>query len=193
MSRVDELIYELCPEGVTLLMLGDVASVERGKTITKAETTPGAIPVLAGGRTPAYWHNTHNRSDEHVVVAGSGAYAGYVSFWDQPTWVSDAFTVIAFERVAHTKYLFYWLTSIQRHLHQMKRGGGVPHVYAKDVSKLSAPIPPLAVQEEIVRILDTFDVLVSSLSVGLPAEVAVRRKQYQYYREKLLTFQELAA
>lgn len=183
MSRIDDLIAELCPEGVTHSAIRDVATIERGRTITKAETNPGNVPVLAGGRSPAYWHTIHNRVGEHVVVAGSGAYAGFVSYWYQPTWVSDAFTVIGLDGAARTKYLFYLLSNMQDTLHRMKRGSGVPHVYAKDVAQLIVPIPPLPVQEEIVRILDTF----TKLEAELEAELEARTKQYAVTRDRLLT------
>lgn len=64
----------------------------------------------------------------------------------------------------------------------------VPNMNADDVKKLSIPIPPPAEQERIVAILDKFDKLVNDISAGLPAEIKARRKQYEYYREKLLTF-----
>ncbi len=59
------------------------------------------------------------------------------------------------------------------------------------LNKYPVPIPPLAEQKRIVAILDKFDALVNDLSVGLPAEIAARRKQYEYYRDKLLTFKPL--
>jgi type I restriction enzyme S subunit len=59
------------------------------------------------------------------------------------------------------------------------------------VTSFSVPIPPLEVQREIVSILDKLDALVNDLTFGLPAEIAARRKQYEYYRNKLLTFKEL--
>ena len=61
---------------------------------------------------------------------------------------------------------------------------------ADDVKKISIPIPSLAEQERIVAILDKFDALVNDISEGLPAEIEARRKQYEYYREKLLTFKK---
>ena len=73
----------------------------------------------------------------------------------------------------------------------MKKGSGVPHVRAKDFESYSIPIPPLAEQERIVTILDKFDALVNDISAGLPAELNARRKQYEYYRDKLLTFKPL--
>ena len=73
--------------------LGDVAEIKRGTSITKKDVTDGEIPVIAGGRTPAYFHNFSNREGQTIVIAGSGAYAGFVSWWEQPIFVSDAFTV----------------------------------------------------------------------------------------------------
>lgn len=58
------------------------------------------------------------------------------------------------------------------------------------ITKFEIPVPPLEVQQEIVDILDKFDALVNDITVGLPAEIAARRKQYEYYRDKLLTFEE---
>ncbi len=59
------------------------------------------------------------------------------------------------------------------------------------IMKYKIPIPPLAIQREIIGILDKFDALVNDISIGLPAELEARRKQYEYYRDKLLTFKPL--
>lgn len=59
-----------------------------------------------------------------------------------------------------------------------------------DIAKIEVPLPTLAEQQKIVDILDRFDALVNDLSQGLPAEIEARRKQYEYYRDKLLTFKE---
>jgi len=67
------------------------------------------------------------------------------------------------------------------------------NISKKRLEKVRIPLPPLAIQEEIVRILDAFDLLVSDLSAGLPAEIAARRKQYEHYRDKLLSFEDSAA
>jgi len=74
----------------------------------------------------------------------------------------------------------------------MKKGSGVPHVRAKDFESYFVPIPPLAEQERIVAILDKFDKLVNDISVGLPAEIKSRQKQYEYYRGKLLNFKNIS-
>lgn len=71
-----------------------------------------------------------------------------------------------------------------------KTKGAIPHISMKDISAFPIPIPSLAEQEKIANILDRFDTLVNDLSQGLPAEIEARRKQYEYYRDKLLTFKE---
>jgi len=93
MSNLGDLLLKLCPDGVPYETLSDVTEMKRGSTITKLETSEGQIPVLAGGQKPAYYHNVSNRDGQTIVIAGSGAYAGFVTFWDSPVFVSDAFTV----------------------------------------------------------------------------------------------------
>ena len=106
--------------------LESVAELKRGTSITKKNVTLGAIPVIAGGRSPAYCHGESNRDGQTIVVAGSGAYAGFVTWWDQPIFVSDAFSVKPLSGVL-PRYCFHWLQSLQRQLHELKSGGGIPH------------------------------------------------------------------
>jgi len=168
-----------------------LASLQRGTSITKKEITAGSVPVVAGGRKPAYFHSSANRSGETIAVAGSGAYAGFVSFWTEPIFVSDGFTIKPDNSIALTKYIFYVLKSNQHQIYNMKqRGGGVPHIYIKNLASFRIIVPSLEVQHEIVSILDKFDALVNDLSSGIPAEIIARRKQYEYYRDRLLTFEE---
>ena len=68
------------------------------------------------------------------------------------------------------------------------RGAGMPRGSKEMTMKYKFPVPPIEIQEQIVSILDRFDTLVNDLKSGLPAEIALRRKQYEYYRDKLLTF-----
>ncbi|MET3801530.1 restriction endonuclease S subunit [Clavibacter michiganensis] len=71
--------------------------------------------------------------------------------------------------------------------------GKVKRLSANSLARIEIPVPPLAEQKRIVSILDSFDSLVSSASVGIPAELAARRKQYEYYRDKLIVIKELIA
>lgn len=73
----------------------------------------------------------------------------------------------------------------------LNTAGGVPSLTQTVLNKVKIPVPPIEEQQRIVDILDRFDALVNDISSGLPAEIAARRKQYEYYRDQLLTFKEL--
>ena len=188
MNKVEELIQQLCPEGVEYKELGNVCVFERGRTITQKDAVEGDVPVIAGGQNPSYYHNKPNRTGATIAVSSSGAYAGFVSFWTIPVFLSDSFSVNPQMDILLPKYVYYFLKSIQPKIHDTKKGGGVPHVHGSSIAKFQIPIPPLAEQKRIVGILDKFDALVNDISIGLPAEIEARRKQYEYYREKLLSF-----
>lgn len=161
--------------------LGEVCSFNRGRTITAKDAVDGGIPVIAGGQAPSYYHNEANRNGESITVAGSGAYAGFVSYWNQPIFVSDAFTVDPSDVLTH-KYLFHWLKKNQANVFAIQKGAGVPHVHGKDIANFIIPIPSLSEQTRIVGILDTF----TSAIDNLKEQIAQRRKQYEYYRDQLL-------
>ena len=189
MSRLADLIAQLCPDGVEYRALGDVAELKRGQVVTRKEIVEGQVPVIAGGREPAYYIDRPNRRGETIVIAGSGAYAGFVSFWNEPIFVSDAFSIVVDRGTLQPRFVYHWLRGRQETIHALKSGGGVPHVYPKDVAKLRCPIPPLEVQREIVRILDQF----TMLDAELEAELEARRTQYEHYRNHLLSYDSLAA
>ena len=157
--------------------LGEVCTFNRGRTITAKDSVDGSIPVIAGGQTPSYYHNEANRDGESITVAGSGAYAGFISYWNQPIFVSDAFTVDPTALLKH-KYLFHWLKHNQAKVFATQKGAGVPHVHGKDIANFLIPIPSLSEQNRIVGILDTFTASIDNLK----EQIAQRRKQYEYYR-----------
>ena len=186
MSRLDELIKQLCPDGVEYRALGEVAVMKRGTSITKKNVNKGSYPVVSGGKEPAYYCDRFNRQDETITVAGSGA--GYVQYWDTPIFVCDAFSVKGTNFIS-TKFLYYLLTNKQETIYSTKKGGGVPHVHISDIENFRVPVPPLPVQQEIVRILDSF----TELEKELEKELELRRKQYEYYRDLLLNFKDVHA
>jgi len=176
--------------GYVFLPLSEVSNTFRGEYITKKSTHEGEIPVILGGQEPAYYIDKANHDGEIVVVARSGASAGFVSYWNQPIFVTDGFGYEKKTGMTITKYLYYVLKNIEDTLNSMKRGAGVPHVSGEALGKIEIPVPTIKEQERIVSILDRFDALCNDLTSGLPAEIEARTKQYEYYRDKLLTFQQ---
>lgn len=188
MSKLKELIDKYCPNGVEYKPLGDkdVSIMQRGTSLTKKDSTEGVYPVISGGKTPAFYCDIYNRNGETITVAGSGAGAGYVQYWNEPIFVCDAFSIKG-TGVVSTKYLYYCLVNIQDKIYATKKGGGVPHVHISSIDKFLIPVPPPPIQEEIVKILDRF----AEYAAELQAELQARQEQYEYYRNKLLTFNEI--
>lgn len=162
-----------------------VATIGKGTYITKKEVTSGNVPVILGGISPAYWHSEWNHEGEAIVVSRSGVNAGFVSYWNEPIFVSDGFVLDAEPGIEY-RYLYHVLSAKQKKLNDMKRGSGVPHINSKMLASFEVPVPPLAEQRRIVDVLDKFSALTTSLTDGLPAEIEANRKRYEYYRDKLL-------
>ena len=179
MSKIDEMIKKLCPNGVEYKTLDEASEMQRGTSLTKANSSEGEYPVISGGKEPAFFCDKYNRDGETITVAGSGAGAGFVQYWTRKIFVCDAFSIKGTNEVL-TKYLYYCLSNVQEQIYATKKGGGVPHVHISSIENFKIPVPPLEIQEEIVRILDNF--------TELTAELTARRKQYEYYRDALLSF-----
>jgi len=187
MNKIEKLISELCPDGVEFKELGGVCEFKKGKNLTKNNIVIGGIPVIAWGRKPISFHNESNRQGELVTISSSWAYSWFVSFWNEPIFLTDAFSVIPLDiNKFNTKYIFYFLKNNQEILYKMQKWWWVPHVYAKDVSKIKIPFPDIKTQQEIVKILDNF----TQLEAELEAELEGRKKQYEYYRDEMLSFGE---
>jgi len=174
--------------GFVIVKLSDIANLFRGEYITKKESKEGSIPVILGGQEPAYYIDQFNHCGEIVAVARSGASAGFVSYWNEPIFITDGFGFEAKHGITTSKYLYYALKNIERELNSMKRGAGVPHISGEALQNILLPLPAFEEQKHVVSILDRFDALCNDITDGLPAEIAARQKQYEYYRNKLLTF-----
>ena len=163
--------------------LSEIAEIFKGPYITKKNSNEGAVPVVMGGQKAAYYIDNYNSEGESIVISRSGINAGYVSFWNQPIFVSDGYRIDNKDLMVK-KYLFYFLKSIEDKINLSKKGAGVPHVQSKFLLNILIPVPPLSEQSRIVSILDTFEASISNLE----AQLAQRQKQYEYYRNRLLSF-----
>lgn len=126
-----------------------------------------------------------------VIVAMYGATVGKIGINKIPMTTNQACANIELdENVANYRYVFHFLSSQYKYIKSLGSGSQT-NINAQIVKKIQIPIPSLAEQERIVAILDKFDALTSSISEGLPREIEQRKKQYEYYRELLLSFPKL--
>ena len=180
MSKINELIKEMCPNGVEYKFLKDVSEMKRGQSITTKKLKVGKIPVIAGGQEPAFYNDKYNREGETLTISSSGAYAGFLNYWNEPILCTDSFSIKA--KKLNMRYLYHYLKMKQNEIYNKKRGAGIPHVHISDLEKFKISCPPLEVQEEIVRILDKFGELESELE----AELEARKNQYEFWRVKII-------
>ena len=179
MSHIDDLIRDLCPDGVEYKTLGEICRIRNGSDY-KANGD-GEVPVYGtGGIMTTSGRSIHPGPSVLIPRKGSLNKLYYV---DNPFWVVDTifYTEIDQTRVL-PKYLFHLL--LTQHLEDLNEAGGVPSLTQTVLNKLLLPIPPLEVQRAIVEILDSF----TKLEAELEAELEARRKQYAHYRDALLTF-----
>lgn len=131
--------------------LNKISLIKKGTSITKEKVNDGTIPVVAGGQTPAYYHNESNRTPNIITVSASGAYAGFVNYWDIEIFASDCSTIHSFdENLISTKLIFLFLKSIQSEIYKLQRGQAQPHVYPDDLGNIQIPVPPKDIQQKIV-------------------------------------------
>ena len=117
-----------------------------------------------------------------------GANAGYTHLAHNSYDVSDNTLIVDVKSNYSFKYVYYQLVNIG--LNRYAKGGGQPLVTAGQIKEVVIPMPMKQEQERIVAVLDRFDALCNDLTSGLPAEIEARQKQYEYYRDKLLTFKQ---
>ena len=130
-----------------------------------------------------------------ILFARSGATVGknYIhQSGEKSIYAGYLIRLIVNQKLALPKYIYYYINSTEyfKFVENTKSNGSQPNINAKQYSDFKIPLPPLPVQEYIVSILDKFDALVNDLSQGLPKEIELRQKQYEYYREKLLNFEK---
>ncbi len=191
-KRLKSLLQTLAPKGVEFRKLGEVCEIIRGKRVTKKEILDkGKYPVVSGGIGFMGYLNEYNREENTITIAQYGT-AGFVNWQNQKFWANDVcFSVIPKETLIN-RYLYYVLTNMQNYLYSISNRSAIPYsISSNNIMQITIPIPPLEIQQEIVKILDQFSILTTDLLAGIPAEIEARKKQYEYYREKLLVFKPL--
>ena len=187
MKNLETLINELCPEGVEFVKLGDVCEIKRGVRVVKRDLQEtGDIPVFQNCLTPLGYMDKANYPSGISFVISAGA-AGDIGFSDIPFWAADDCLAITCPANIINKYVYYFLKTNELKIKSRVRKAGTPRLSRSVIDKIDIPLPPIEVQNEIVRILDKF----TELEAELEAELDCRKRQYEYYRDKLLSFENV--
>ena len=168
--------------------LGEVAELKRGvRVVRKQLEKEGQYPVYQNCLTPlGYFDKANCKAETAFVIMGGSA--GKVGFSKVDFWAADDCLYFITPEYLLSRYLYYFLCKKETYLDSQVRRAAVPRLARSVLADLLIPLPPLAVQEQIVAVLDKFETLVHSIREGLPAEIALRRQQYKYYRRRLLDF-----
>ena len=171
--------------------LGKVTDIKTGQSVSKniIAQNPGIYPVINSGREPLGFINEWNTENDPIGITTRGAGVGSIT-WQEGKYFRGNLNysvTIKSEYELNVRFLYHVLIHFQKEIHNLCSFTGIPALNASELKKLEIPIPSLSVQTEIVKILDSLTALTSELT----SELTLRRKQYEYYREKLLSEEEL--
>lgn len=185
MNNLSALITELCPNGVEYKELQAVLKIKNGSDYKSFGE--GDIPVYGSGGIIA--HTNRFAYDKPSVLIPRKGSVDKLYYVDVPFWnVDTIFYTEINTGLVIPRYVYHCL--LREHLEKLNTAGGVPSLTQNVLNKVKIPVPPLEVQREIIRILDSFADLTSELTENLSMELTARKQQYEYYRNKLLDKQQ---
>ena len=179
MSRLAELIKELCPDGVEYRPLSEFGRIRNGGVYTRL--SPGNVPVYGSGGVMTHVSETLGEGPT-VLIPRKGSLDN-IFFVEGKFWTVDTIFYTEIASDLDPKFFYYKMKTMR--LSQMNEAAGVPSMNQRKLSRIQIPVPPLEVQREIVRILDQF--------TTLEAELEARQAQYEYYSNHLLSYESMAA
>ncbi len=201
-KRLKTLLQTLAPKGVGFKKIGELFKRNKGINITAAQMKElhseiGKVRIFAGGATKAdINYKDISKKDiincESVIIKSRGN-IGF-EYYNQPfSHKNEIWSYSSKTNQMLVKFLYYYLSNNQDYFQKLAQSSSVklPQLSVSDTDEYEVPIPPLEIQQEIVKILDQFSILTTDLLAGIPAEIKARKKQYEYYREKLLAFKPL--
>ncbi|HEM5503899.1 restriction endonuclease subunit S [Streptococcus suis] len=164
--------------------LGDIAKLKNGKDWKSLSV--GDVPVYGSGGAMGEFVSEYAYNKPTVLIPRKGSISN-LFYLEKPFWNVDTiyYTEIDESQVV-PRYLYYYLTTID--LESMATNPTRPSLTQAILDKIPIPVPSLPIQQRIVQVFDNFDAVCNDLNIGLPKEIELRQKQYEYFREKLLTF-----
>jgi type I restriction enzyme S subunit len=145
-----------------LTQFGDLVEIRKGQLITQRSIAPGPVPVVAGGKQPAYFHSTANREGKTITVSASGASAGYVNFYSMPIFASDCSTIGESSEYC-IEFIYFLLQSQQERIYRAQTGGAQPHIHPADLAPLEFAMPKHDEQSAIAAVLSEMDAELAAL------------------------------
>lgn len=175
------------------MKLGDIADIGTGNGNTNEGLDTGKYPFFVRSQDIKY-KNEYDFDETAIITSGDGVGVGKIFHFVSGKYAlhQRAYRVHIISDNVLPKYFFYYFkNSFLTYISKASFHSSVTSIRRPMMINFPVPVPPLEVQQRIVDILDRFDALCNDISDGLPAEIEARQKQYEYYRDKLLTFKEL--
>ena len=181
MSKLDELIKELCSNGVEYKELKDLCEIKTGKLNANEMEENGIYPFFTCDEIP-YKINKYAFNNEAILISGNGSKVGHINYYKGKfNAYQRTYVLLNFNSGIVKYFVFYLKEFLKKYIIKNSNKASVPYITLPMLEKFLIPIPPLEVQNEIVRILDNF--------IALTAELTARKKQYSWYRDYLLKFE----
>lgn len=180
---------------VKWMTLGEIAEIGTGSSNTNEELEKGKYPFFVRSQVVRY-KNEYEYDETAIITSGDGVGVGKVFHYVEGKYAlhQRAYRIKMNNDNVNSKFFYYYMrTTFYNYIMKNAYSSSVTSVRRPMLIKFPVPIPPLSEQQRIVDILDRFEALTTDLQSGLPAEIEARRKQYEYYREKLLTFKRKSA
>ena len=185
---------------VEWMPLGVITAIKTGQSVNKQmiSANPGDYPVINSGREPLGFINEWNTEEDPIGITSRGAGVGSITWQDGRYFrgnLNYSATIKDAQKV-RIRYLYHVLQKMQLEIQALCTYDGIPALNAGNLKELKVPVPSFAEQGRIEITLDKFDALTNSITEGLPREIELRQKQYEYYRDLLLSFpkpEEVAA
>ena len=174
---------------IEFVNLADVCNISKGVQFNKSSMKDsGTYPVINGGISPSGFIEKYNQPENTITISQGGASAGFVNWISTKFWAGAHCYILKPSDSVLDRYLFHFLKSQEKNLQDSQYGAGIPALAKSTLESYQIPVPPIEQQKKITAILDRFDKLCNDLTSGIPAEINARKKQYAFYRDKLLTF-----
>nr|WP_080012190.1 restriction endonuclease subunit S [Helicobacter pylori] len=211
-KRLKTLLQTLAPKGVEFRKLGDIGEFTRGNGLLKSDLQDKGRPVVHYGQihtqynlsidktisyvNDALFHKLKKAKPNDILIATTSENVkdvGKSIAWLGNEEIAFSGDMYSYSTNENPKFIIYYFQTwfFQKEKEKRITGTKVMRIHENDLKQITIPIPPLEIQQEIVKILDQFSLLTTDLLAGIPAEIKARKKQYEYYREKLLTFKPL--